>query len=53
MQPKKIRLDVDQIGGQETLSASDEKVISQYIQLQKREINHIKKRIGIPKTKNP
>jgi hypothetical protein len=53
MQPKKIRLDVDQIGGLEILSASDEKVISQYIQSQKRDIHPIKKKEGITKTKNP
>ncbi len=53
MKAHKIKLAVDQIGGLETLSASDEKVISQYIQSQKKDIHPIKKRAIEAKTKNP
>ena len=53
MKARKIHLAVDQIGGNGSLSANDEKMISQYIQSQKKDIHPIKKRAIEAKTKNP
>jgi len=53
MKPIKIRLEVDQIGGNGSLSASDEKMISQYIRDQKKSQIPLKKVATLSKTKNP
>ena len=53
MKARKMHLDVDQIGGNGSLSATDEKIISQYIQTQTKDIRPIKKRAVTAKTKNP
>jgi hypothetical protein len=53
MKTTKIHLEVDQIGGNGVLSASDEKMISQYIRDQKRNNPPLKKVATLSKTKNP
>jgi|LauGreDrversion4_2_1035121.scaffolds.fasta_scaffold2355262_2 hypothetical protein len=53
MKTTKNRLEVDQIGGNGILSASDEKMISQYIRDQKRNQAPLKKTATLSKTKNP
>lgn len=53
MKPTKIRLEVDQIGGNGSLSASDEKMISHYIRAQNKTLKPLKKPLPITKTKNP
>jgi hypothetical protein len=53
MKTTKIRLEVDQIGGNGILSTSDEKMISQYIRDQKRNHAPLKKVATLSKTKNP
>lgn len=53
MKPTKIRLEVDQIGGNGSLSASDEKMISHYIRDQKKSQIPLKKVSNLAKTKNP
>jgi hypothetical protein len=53
MKTTKIRLDVDQIGGNGGLTPSDEKMISQYIRDQKRNHTPLKKVATLLRTKNP
>ena len=53
MKTTKIRLDVDQIGGNGCLTPSDEKMISNYIRDQKQNQTPLKKVAALAKTKNP
>jgi hypothetical protein len=53
MKSTKTCLDVDQIGGNEILSTTDEKIISQYIRAQKKTLKPLAKPSPISKTKNP
>jgi hypothetical protein len=53
MKTTKIRLDVDQIGGNGSLTPSDEKMISHYIRDQKKNQTPLKKVAILEKTKNP
>ncbi|MFZ9159790.1 MAG: hypothetical protein ACO206_03835 [Aquirufa sp.] len=53
MKTTKIRLDVDQIGGNGSLTPSDEKMISHYIRDQKQNQTPAKKVATLDKTKNP
>jgi hypothetical protein len=53
MKTTKIHLDVDQIGGNGSLTTSDEKKISHYIRAQKKNSLPLKKATHLAKTKNP
>lgn len=53
MKQTKIRLEVEQIGGNGSLSASDEKMISHYIRVQNKTLKPLAKPLSITKTKNP
>lgn len=53
MKTTKTRLDVDQIGGNGTLTAADVKKISRYILDQKKNLSPLKKTAHLSKTKNP